>query len=203
MWALWANGSIFTTISKMYQFTKDFSHCEGKQFCTFSFPVQRGQRQLWRQFWQKQQKRKFKIRWIHAFSEDMEISPFLAVLFKTGTAMSILGSWIPAVRAREKYSYLCKQVPLPINQKAAPWGYYLVFSNHRNHYEQTKSQFFPNNKLEILLRRSSVVFRLLLMLFCVWKVSVFPEEGNQLSLNNFCQSASVSSAKWNARLKWN
>lgn len=65
-------------------------------------------------------KRKFKVRLIHAFSKDMEILPFLAVLFKTGTAMSILGSWMPAVRAREKHSYSCKQMPLPINQKAAP-----------------------------------------------------------------------------------
>lgn len=75
----------------------------------------------------KQQKRRFKVRLIHAFSEDMEILPFLAVLFKTGTATSILGSWMPAVRAREKHSYPCRQMPLPINQKAAPGHIVLCF----------------------------------------------------------------------------
>lgn len=42
---------------------------------------------------------------MHAFSKDMEILPFLAVLFKRGTAMSILGSRVPAVRTREPHGY--------------------------------------------------------------------------------------------------
>lgn len=61
--------------------------------------------QLWRQFRQKLKKSNFKVRLMHAFSKDMEILPFLAVLFKTVTAMSILGSRVPAVRTREPHSY--------------------------------------------------------------------------------------------------
>lgn len=97
-------------------------------------------------FGKNKKKRKFKVRLIHAFSKDMEILPFLAVLFKTGTAMSILGSWMPAVRAREKHSYSCKQMPLPINQKAAPWIYCLVFSNHRHNYEQMQNPNFSTKQ---------------------------------------------------------
>lgn len=33
-----------------------------------------------------------KVRLMHAFSKDMEILPFLAVLFRTATVISILGS---------------------------------------------------------------------------------------------------------------
>jgi len=53
----------------------------------------------------KKKKKKFKVRLMHALSKDMEILPFLAVLFKAGTAMSILGSRVPAVRTREPHSY--------------------------------------------------------------------------------------------------
>lgn len=46
-----------------------------------------------------------KVRLMHAFSEDMEILPFLAVLFKTATVISILGSRVPAVKTTEPHSY--------------------------------------------------------------------------------------------------
>lgn len=90
----------------------------------------------------------------------MEILPFLAVLFKTGTALSILGSWMPAVRAREKHGYPCAQMPLPINQKAPPEYLVLRFQIIEIIMSKHKMPIFPNNKPEILLRCSSVVFRL-------------------------------------------
>lgn len=74
--------------------------------------------------------------------------------------MSILGSWMPAVRAREKHSYLCKQMPLPINQKAAPEYIILCFQIIEIIMSKHKMPVFPKNKLEILLRCSSVVVRL-------------------------------------------
>lgn len=42
---------------------------------------------------------------MHAFSKDMEILPFLAVLFKTTTATSILGSRMPAAKTTEPHSF--------------------------------------------------------------------------------------------------
>lgn len=46
-----------------------------------------------------------KVRLMHAFSKDMEILPFLAVLFKTVTVISILGSRMPAVKTTKPHSY--------------------------------------------------------------------------------------------------
>lgn len=60
---------------------------------------------LQRQFRQKEKKVKLKVRLMHAFPKDMEFLPFLAVLFKTTTAMSILGSRVPAAKTTGPHSF--------------------------------------------------------------------------------------------------
>lgn len=92
---------------------------------------------------------------MHAFSKDMEILPFLAVLFKSTTAMSILGSRAPAAKTTEPHSF--QQIPLPTRQDNY-WVHHPLFSKCIIIVRKCKTSIFPSNKLEILLRCPASAF---------------------------------------------